>query len=83
MIEIETSLEKQHRSLFLFAHAKWSLQYECLLEAACRAAIARNFTRPRRKDRNRIALNNVEAGRLQAQLVLNSVPKGSEVAIIE
>ena len=31
----------------------------------------------------RIASNNVEAGRLQAQLVLNSVPKGSEVAIIE
>ena len=32
---------------------------------------------------SRIASNNVEAGRLQAQLVLNSVPKGSEVAIIE
>ena len=31
----------------------------------------------------RIASNNVEAGRLQAQLVINSVPKGSEVAIIE
>jgi len=31
----------------------------------------------------RIASNNVEAGRLQAQLVLNSVPKGSNVAIIE
>jgi ABC-type sugar transport system substrate-binding protein len=32
---------------------------------------------------SRIASNNVEAGRLQAQLVLKSVPKGSEVAIIE
>jgi ribose transport system substrate-binding protein len=31
----------------------------------------------------RIASNNVEAGRLQAQLVLDLVPKGSEVAIIE
>ena len=31
----------------------------------------------------RIASNNVEAGRLQAQLVLKLVPKGSEVAIIE
>jgi ABC-type sugar transport system substrate-binding protein len=32
---------------------------------------------------SRIASNNVEAGRLQARLVLNLVPKGSEVAIIE
>ena len=31
----------------------------------------------------RIASNNVEAGRLQAQLVLASVPKGSDVAVIE
>jgi ABC-type sugar transport system substrate-binding protein len=31
----------------------------------------------------RIASNNVEAGRLQAQLVLSQVPKGSQVAIIE
>ena len=31
----------------------------------------------------RIASNNVEAGKLDAQLVLNSVPKGSNVAIIE
>jgi ABC-type sugar transport system substrate-binding protein len=31
----------------------------------------------------RIASNNVEAGRLQAQLVLKLIPKGSEVAIIE
>ena len=31
----------------------------------------------------RIASNNVEVGRLDAQLVLNSVPKGSEVAVIE
>ena len=31
----------------------------------------------------RIASNNVEAGRLLAQLVLDSVPAGSEVAIIE
>jgi ABC-type sugar transport system substrate-binding protein len=31
----------------------------------------------------RIASNNVEAGRLDAQLVLSSVPKGSDVAIIE
>ncbi|MGB7790591.1 MAG: substrate-binding domain-containing protein [Terrimicrobiaceae bacterium] len=31
----------------------------------------------------RIASNNVEAGRLLAGLVLDSVPKGSEVAIIE
>jgi ABC-type sugar transport system substrate-binding protein len=32
---------------------------------------------------SRIASNNVEAGRLQAQLALNLVPKGSEVAVIE
>jgi ABC-type sugar transport system substrate-binding protein len=31
----------------------------------------------------RIASNNVAAGRLQAQLVLASVPKGSDVAVIE
>ena len=31
----------------------------------------------------RIASNNVEAGRLDAQLVLSSVPQGSDVAIIE
>lgn len=31
----------------------------------------------------RIASNNVEAGKLDAQLVLNSVPKGSDVAVIE
>jgi ABC-type sugar transport system substrate-binding protein len=31
----------------------------------------------------RIASNNVEVGKLDAQLVLNSVPKGSEVAVIE
>lgn len=31
----------------------------------------------------RIASNNVEVGRLDAQLVLNSVPKGSDVAIVE
>jgi len=31
----------------------------------------------------RIASNNVEAGKLDAQLVLSSVPKGSDVAIIE
>jgi ABC-type sugar transport system substrate-binding protein len=31
----------------------------------------------------RIASNNVEAGQLDAQLVLNSVPKGSDVAVIE
>jgi ribose transport system substrate-binding protein len=31
----------------------------------------------------RIASNNVEAGKLDAQLVLNSIPKGSDVAIIE
>ena len=31
----------------------------------------------------RIASNNVEAGTLDAQLVLSSVPKGSDVAIIE
>ena len=31
----------------------------------------------------RIASNNVEAGRLQAQLLLNSIPKSSDVAIIE
>jgi len=31
----------------------------------------------------RIASNNVEAGKLDALLVLNSVPKGSEVAVIE
>ena len=31
----------------------------------------------------RIASNNVEAGRLQAQLVLNSLPHGAKVAIIE
>ncbi len=32
---------------------------------------------------SRIASNNVEAGRLQAQLVLGLVPKGSQVAVIE
>jgi ABC-type sugar transport system substrate-binding protein len=31
----------------------------------------------------RIASNNVEAGKLDAQLVLSSIPKGSDVAIIE
>ena len=31
----------------------------------------------------RIASNNVEAGRLQAQLVLQSLPQGAKVAIIE
>ena len=31
----------------------------------------------------RIASNNVEAGRLQAQLVLASTPKGSGVAVVE
>jgi ABC-type sugar transport system substrate-binding protein len=31
----------------------------------------------------RIASNNVEVGKLDAQLVLNSVPKGSDVAVIE
>ncbi len=31
----------------------------------------------------RIASNNVEAGRLQAQLVLKSLPQGAKVAIIE
>jgi ABC-type sugar transport system substrate-binding protein len=31
----------------------------------------------------RIASNNVEAGKLDAQLVLGSVPKGSDVAIVE
>ena len=31
----------------------------------------------------RIASNNVEAGRLQAQLVVAAVPKGSDVAVIE
>jgi ABC-type sugar transport system substrate-binding protein len=31
----------------------------------------------------RIASNNVEAGQLDAQLVLNAVPKGSDVAVIE
>jgi ribose transport system substrate-binding protein len=31
----------------------------------------------------RIASNNIEAGRLQAQLVLKLVPKGSNVAVIE
>jgi ABC-type sugar transport system substrate-binding protein len=31
----------------------------------------------------RIASNNVDAGRLQAQLVLASIPKGSDVAVIE
>jgi ABC-type sugar transport system substrate-binding protein len=31
----------------------------------------------------RIASNNVEAGQLDAQLVLNSIPKGSDVAVIE
>jgi ABC-type sugar transport system substrate-binding protein len=31
----------------------------------------------------RIASNNVEAGKLDAQLVLRSVPKGSDVAIVE
>jgi ABC-type sugar transport system substrate-binding protein len=31
----------------------------------------------------RIASNNVEAGKLDAQLVLSSVPKGSDVAIVE
>jgi len=31
----------------------------------------------------RIASNNVEVGKLDTQLVLNSVPKGSEVAVIE
>src|ERR1700676_3874992 len=31
----------------------------------------------------RIASNNVEAGQLDAKLVLNSVPKGSDVAVIE
>jgi ABC-type sugar transport system substrate-binding protein len=31
----------------------------------------------------RISSNNVEAGKCQAQLVLSSVPKGSEVAVIE
>ena len=31
----------------------------------------------------RIASNNVEAGKLDAQLVLSSLPKGSDVAIIE
>ena len=31
----------------------------------------------------RIASNNEEAGKLDAQLVLNSVPKGSDIAVIE
>jgi ABC-type sugar transport system substrate-binding protein len=31
----------------------------------------------------RFASNNVEAGKLDAQVVLNSVPKGSDVAVIE
>lgn len=31
----------------------------------------------------RIASNNIEVGKLDAQLVLNSVPKGSDVAVIE
>ena len=31
----------------------------------------------------RIASNNVEVGKLDAQLVLNAVPKGSDVAVIE
>jgi ABC-type sugar transport system substrate-binding protein len=32
---------------------------------------------------DRVASNNVEAGKLDAQLVLSSIPKGSDVAIIE